>query len=158
LSILLDQRGRTGGVDRSDDRRHLRLGPQLQGLSETEPESAVTFRSPVEWTKDVLYDRALDLDIEGRWTSRRTTSSSTRLAVRASFDRGSDEKTRVMTSTQPEHDDRVDDHERKRDSRLGAAKGSEGSPADLLDTDRNMPGDQPIDSTGPNKSELEGKA
>lgn len=78
--------------------------------------------------------------------------------MRVSFDRSSDEKTRVMASIQHEHDDRVDDHEREHDPRLGAVKRNEGIPADLLDTDRNMPGDQPIDSTGPNKSELEGKA
>lgn len=63
---------------------------------------------------------------------------------------------------QPDRTDRgasrgPDDSERNLSTpALSEVEGHEGFPATLVDTDHNMPGDQPTDARGPNKSELEG--
>ncbi|MFN3255314.1 MAG: hypothetical protein ACE37B_06435 [Ilumatobacter sp.] len=58
-----------------------------------------------------------------------------------------------------QHDQGLSERDRpEHDPRLGEPHGDEGMPASLLDTDRNLPGDQPVDSRGPNKSELEGNS
>ena len=53
------------------------------------------------------------------------------------------------------HDSSTRDSGEHLDPRLEEPEGDRGMPGEVIDTPSNMPGDQPVDDRGPNKTDLE---
>lgn len=56
-----------------------------------------------------------------------------------------------MTDEPQPHENRTDD------PRLGEPEGEQGMPGELIDTDSNLPGDQPVEDDPPTVSEVYGR-